>query len=219
MTQVREIETPQGPARLHWDRARGAVATVLLSHGAGAGVDTRDLAALAAELPRRGVSVVRLEQPWHVAGRKVASPPPTLDAALRAAVSALRVRTPLILGGRSAGARSACRVAAELGPAVIAGVLALAFPLHPPGKPERSRAEELARPQVPVLVVQGEKDAFGGPAEFSEEFGAPGGIAPIPFADHGFKVAKRAGLSQEAALEMVTAAAGDWLGRWGLDWS
>ena len=92
-------------------RARRPVATLLLSHGAGRGIDTRDLEALAATLPRQGINVQLFEQPWRVAGRKVASPPATLDAGFVAAASALRTRTPLVVGGRSAGARSAARTA------------------------------------------------------------------------------------------------------------
>ncbi|MGA8255626.1 MAG: alpha/beta family hydrolase, partial [Nocardioides sp.] len=93
-----EVETPHGPGRLLTDRARKPVATLLLSHGAGNGVDTRDLEALAATLPRHGVTVVRFEQPWRVAGRKIATPPATLDTALVAGTDRLRIRTPLIVG-------------------------------------------------------------------------------------------------------------------------
>src|SRR5690242_12766294 len=130
------------------DRARSPIATVLLSHGAGNGIDTRDLEALADHLPRNGVTVVRLEQPWKVAGRKVATPPATLDDGLVAAADRLRTRTPLVVGGRSAGARSAARCAKRL---AASGCLALAFPLHPPGKPESSRLHELRAARVPTL--------------------------------------------------------------------
>jgi predicted alpha/beta-hydrolase family hydrolase len=105
-------------------------------------------------------------QPWVVAGKRVAPAPPQLDVGWRAVLAGLRTRRrlagPLVLGGRSAGARVACRSAAEQG---AAGVLALAFPLHPPGRPEKSRADELALVTVPLLVVQGERDAFGDPDE------------------------------------------------------
>ena len=92
-------------------------------------IGSRDLRALARDLPGQGITVVLFEQPWVLAGRKVATPPPTLDAGLRAAAARLRSRVPLIVGGRSAGARSAARCAGELG---AVGCLALAFPLHPP---------------------------------------------------------------------------------------
>ena len=101
-TTEKVVETPHGPGRLVVQRARTASATLLLSHGAGVGIDTRDLEALAADLPRQGITVARFEQPWRVAGRKVATPPPTLDAGLRAAAAALGSRHPLVVGGRSA---------------------------------------------------------------------------------------------------------------------
>ena len=132
--EERIILTPVGEGRLVTRRAQRPIATLLLSHGAGGGIEARDLTALATYLPRQGVSVMLFEQPWRRAGRKVATPPATLDVGLRAAVDAIRVRTPIILGGRSAGARSACRSARALG---AAGCLALSFPLHPPGKPEQ----------------------------------------------------------------------------------
>ena len=131
----------------------------------GGGIDSRDLVALADALPRHGVTVVCFEQPWVLAGRKVATPPPTLDVGLRAAAARLRSTAPLIVGGRSAGARSAARCATSLG---AAGCLALAFPLHPPGRPEKSRLDELLGAGVPTLVVQGERDPFGTPEEFPE---------------------------------------------------
>ena len=135
---------------------------LVLGHGAGGGVGAPDLGAASAQALRQGWRVVLLEQPWHVAGRKVATAPPRLDEAWLAALEQVPREGPLVVGGRSAGARVACRTAAGLG---AVGVLALAFPLHPPGRPDRSRARELALPGaagVPVVVVQGERDAFGG---------------------------------------------------------
>ncbi|RZS87141.1 hypothetical protein EV189_2564 [Motilibacter rhizosphaerae] len=160
---VLDVPTPLGPARAHVHDAAGPPrATLVLGHGAGRGSDTPDLLDLARALPPRGIRVVRVDQPWVVAGGRVAPAPPRLDAAWLAAVPALPLAGALLLGGRSAGARVACRTARQLG---AAGVLALAFPLHPPGRPERSRAEELTGAGVPVLVVQGERDAFGRPEE------------------------------------------------------
>jgi predicted alpha/beta-hydrolase family hydrolase len=109
------------------------------------------------------------------------------------------VPSPLVLGGRSAGARSAARMAHHLG---ASGVLALSFPLHPPGRPESSRLEELLAPRVPTLVIQGELDAFGRPEEFPE--GQP--MVVVPSADHGLKVPKRAELSQDDVLGIVVEA-------------
>ena len=204
MTAVRAVATPHGEARLHTDRSRKPLATLLVGHGAGGGVEAADLVALAAELPREGITVIRLEQPWRVAGRRVAPAPTVLDECLVAAADQLRPRTPLVLGGRSAGARSAARTAYHLG---ASGVLALAFPLHPPGKPERSRLEELTAVAVPTLVVQGENDPFGRPDEFPEH--QP--LVVVPQADHSFKVPRRSGLTAsdvcgiivEATLEFV----------------
>jgi predicted alpha/beta-hydrolase family hydrolase len=201
---VRTIATPQGDARLHAARATRPVATLVLGHGAGKGVDSRDLEALADALPRQDISVFRIEQPWAVAGKKVAARPALLDEATTACLNAIRVRTPIVLGGRSAGARVACRLAASHG---AVGCVALAFPLHPPGRPESSRLPELLGAGVPTLVVQGERDTFGGPAEFP----ASVEITPVPDADHGFKVPKRAELSQEETLALIVEAVVEWV--------
>jgi predicted alpha/beta-hydrolase family hydrolase len=202
------IETPYGEGLLVTRRARRPVATVLLSHGAGNGIDTPDLVALDKALPPQGISVVRFEQPWRVAGRRIATRPDTLDAALTLAANWMRVRTPLVVGGRSAGARSAARTARSLG---AAGCLAIAFPLHPPGRPETSRADELRSARVPTLVVQGDKDPFGRPDEFPELAGVD--VAVVPGADHSLKVGKRNPLSQEDALAVLVESTLEWLVR------
>jgi predicted alpha/beta-hydrolase family hydrolase len=111
----------------------------------------------------------------------------------------------VISGGRSAGARVACRTAAELG---AHAVLALSFPLHPPGRPEKSRAEELLGTGVPTLVVQGGNDPFGKPAEFPEGGHA---LVEVPYGDHGFAVPKRAEITQEQALDVITGAVREWV--------
>jgi hypothetical protein len=202
----RAVATPYGDGRLVVHRARRTVAILLLSHGAGNGIEARDLAALGEGLPRHGYSVALFEQPWRVAGKKIASAPPTLDVGLEAAARALRVRSPLVVGGRSAGARSAARCATRLG---AVGCLALSFPLHPPGRPERSRVEELTGAGVPTLVVQGERDPMGRPEEFPEGTD----LAVVPSADHGLKVPARGPLSQADALDLVVEAALEWLVR------
>ncbi len=206
---VRPVDTPHGEGRLHVRHARRPVATLLLSHGAGGGVDARDLVALAAALPRQGISVILLEQPWRVAGRRIATPPASLDAGLRAAADMLRTRTPLVVGGRSAGARSAARCARSLG---AVGCLALSFPLHPPGRPERSRVDELAGAGVPVLVVQGERDPMGRPEEFPDDL-ALLDLAVVPAADHGLKVPARGPLTQDEAMGIVVESTLEWLVR------
>jgi len=199
MSDVLEVSTPHGTARLHRDRSRHPIATLLLGHGAGGGVEARDLVALAAELPRQGVTVVRVEQPWRVAGKRLAPRPEVLDECFVAAANRLRSRTPLVVGGRSAGARSAARTARELG---ASGFLALSFPLHPPGKPERSRLDELEQVDVPTLVVQGERDPFGTPDEFPPDRE----MTVVPGADHGFKVPKRGPVSAEDAMAIIVEA-------------
>ena len=209
MSRSRSIDTPQGEARLETFRARSPFVTLLLSHGAGGGTGARDLQALAHELPGQGATVVLLEQPWRVAGRKIATPPPTLDVALVAAAKALRVRTPLVVGGRSAGARSAARSASGL---AAVGCLALSFPLHPPGQPEKSRLEELRGAGVPTLVVQGENDTMGRPEEFPDDLDHVD-LAVVPGGDHGLRVAKSAGLSQAEAMEIVVESTLEWLVR------
>lgn len=200
------VETEAGTARVTWHRAGRPRLVLAVSHGAGGGVEARDLRALAAVLPGRGVSVALVEQPWRVAGKKVAPAPKTLDVGWRGIWPAVVAPgLPVISGGRSAGARVACRTATELG---AHAVLALSFPLHPPDRPEKSRAAELLGAGVPTLVVQGGNDPFGRPDEF------PGGgheLVEVPYGDHGFAVPKRAGITQEEALEVVTAAVVRWV--------
>lgn len=162
MTVVLDVETSRGPARLHVDEPTAPTARLVLGHGAGGGVESPDLAALADALPRRGVAVWRVEQPWRVAGRRVAPAPPTLDDAWTQLLAHVPADAPLVLGGRSAGARVACRTSYAAG---ACAVVALAFPLHPPGRPGTSRAHELDAVAVPLLIVQGERDPFGSPDE------------------------------------------------------
>lgn len=200
------VETGAGVARITWLPARNPRLVLALGHGAGGGIEARDLQALAAVLPGRGVAVALVEQPWRVAGKKLAPAPRTLDTGWHGLWPALTAPgLPVVAGGRSAGARVACRTAAGLG---AHAVLALSFPLHPPGRPERSRADELLGTGVPTLVVQGGRDPFGRPAEF------PAGghrIVEVPHGDHGFAVPKRAPLTQDQALEVLTGAVADWL--------
>lgn len=200
------VDTPQGEGRLITHRARGTVATLLLSHGAGGGVDAGDLVALADALPRQGVTVVLFEQPWRRAGRRIAGPPASLDGAFTAAADQLRCRTPLVVGGRSAGARSAARTARQLG---AAGCLGLSFPLHPPGRPEKSRLAELTQVGLPTLVVQGERDAFGTPEEFPEGVD----LCVVPEADHSLKVRRSAAITQDEVWGIVVESTLEWIVR------
>jgi predicted alpha/beta-hydrolase family hydrolase len=155
---VLELETPQGLAHVHRKEAENARALLALGHGAGGGVNAPDLVAAAGVALDQNVSVALVEQPYRVAGRK--SPPRAekLDEAWLSIVAQLP-ELPLIQGGRSSGARVACRTAAQTG---AIGVLCLAFPLVPPGN-RPSRQPELDAVTVPVLVVQGVSDSFGMP--------------------------------------------------------
>jgi predicted alpha/beta-hydrolase family hydrolase len=206
VTDERIVATPQGEARILAHRARRPIATLALGHGASGGIEARDLAALASRLPRQDINVFLIEQPWRLAGKRVASAPKLLDEAWISIIGQLRIRTPLVLGGRSAGARVACRTADGLG---ASGVLALAFPLHPPGKPDRSRADELRGTRLPTLVIQGERDPFGTP----EEFPPLTEMAVVPDADHSFKVPKKAELSQAETYDLVVEATLEWVTR------
>jgi uncharacterized protein len=218
MTRVLEVEVPGGLARAHvHELPRGARhrTTVLLGHGAGGGVEARDLAALASALPALGHRTVLVEQPWRVAGRRIAPAPKTLDAAWCALVDELGARGELddallVVGGRSAGARVAGRTAAVVG---AGAVLALAFPLHPPGRPETSRAEELRSLDVPSLVVQGAKDRFGTPDEVGAALPDTTVVA-VPAADHGMRVPKSAPCTQDEALDLICGAVASQLAEW-----
>jgi predicted alpha/beta-hydrolase family hydrolase len=175
------IQTPRGPARIDVDTPPGDVRSVLiLGHGAGGSVDAPDLVAVRDAVVPAGVVVVRVTQPYRVAGRRAAAPAAQLDEAWSAVVAALHDRwpgTPRIFGGRSSGARVACRTAVPLG---AVGVVALAFPSHPPGKPEKSRDDELLT-GVPTLVVNGDRDPFGIPAA------SPGVEVRVVPGDHALK--------------------------------
>ena len=167
------IPTPHGAARVelrccpHGGRRPQTGAAVLLGHGAGGGLDAPDLVATTRAATAVGVHVALVEQPYRVAGRRAPASARQLDAAWLTVAGALAAADgpfaglPLIFGGRSSGARVACRTAPAGG---AVAVLCLAFPVHPPGRAERSRLAELDGVGVPVLVVQGQRDPFGRPA-------------------------------------------------------
>ena len=140
------------------------LAGLVLGHGAGGGIESPDLVGAAEAARAAGLSVALVEQPYRVAGRRSPAPASQLDAAWTSVVDALRKGPfsglPILTGGRSSGARVACRTAAETD---SVAVVCLAFPLHPPGHPEKSRLAELDAVRVPTLVVQGERDPFGMP--------------------------------------------------------
>lgn len=222
-SEVIEYATAYGPARLHRNPATGPdapLACLVLGHGAGNGIEMHDIASLAAALPAQGISVVRVEQPWRVAGRRIATAPATLDVALRDGVAALGSAdrsVPLIVGGRSAGARSAARCAEGLG---ALGALLLAFPLHPPGKVEptrRSDLDEAIGAGRRALVVQGERDALGRPDEFADAYDgdlpAALDLVVVPEADHSLTVGKGAALGIDDVRALIVEAALEWIVR------
>jgi uncharacterized protein len=171
-------------------------AALVLGHGAGGGVQAPDLVAASEAARAEGLTVVLVEQPYRVAGKRSSPRAPVLDAAWVAVVEQLRAgalaRLDVVTGGRSAGARVACRTAAETG---AVGVLCLAFPLQPPGRPPASRLPELEAVTVPVLVVQGERDPYGVPPP------GPSRDVVTVAGDHGLK----------ADLAAVDAAVRAWL--------
>jgi uncharacterized protein len=194
------VETPRGPARVHADLPAGVPRALLaLGHGAGGGVSAPDLVAVTETALGLGLAVVRVEQPYRVAGRRAAAPAPQLDEAWRAVLAAVTIPgVTLIVGGRSSGARVACRTAADVG---AAAVLCLAFPVHPPGRPEKSRLPELDGVPVPALCVAGSRDPFGVPPD------RPGrDVVIIEGADHA--------LRKDVAT--TRTAVTDWLTRLGI---
>ncbi len=195
----RDLETRYGPARSTRSvPAEDPCGRLVLGHGAGGLRWTDDVLAVRDRAVALGWVVDLVDQPWRVAGRRVGPGPPALDAAWLAVLAATpAVPGPLVVGGRSAGARVACRTAAEVG---ARAVLALSFPLHPPGRPGRSRAEELAAPArsgLPVHVVQGRRDPFGTAEELRAVLPARSTLAEVEGAH-----------SLERAVAAVAAAAG-----------
>ncbi len=212
------VPTPRGDARVQTDLPAGRPGGLLvLGHGAAGGVEAPDLVAVTRAVVAADWAVARVEQPYLVAGRRSPAPAAALDEAWLAVIERLRAgertsrratsaggRTAgadlagltMVVGGRSSGARVACRTATAAG---AAGVVALAFPVHPPGRPETTRLDELGLPTVPVLVVQGDRDAFGMPPA------APGRtVEVVPGAGHSLR-----GRAATTAGEVVAA----WLAR------
>lgn len=218
--EVWEIDTPSGAARVHLFAVRRARprSSLVLGHGFGGGVQSPDLRSIAAELPDHGIEVVLVEQPWRVAGHRMGGSAVTLDRAWVSCVADIRSRgigtRRLVLGGRSTGARVACRTAAECAPDAL---FLLAFPLHPARRaavvgPPPTRMPELAGAArlVPTVVVQGARDKMGQPGEIAAqlaEHSVPARVVPIMDADHSFSVPARSHTSTAAALGLVSRAA------------
>ena len=201
--------------RLYIAEAETARAVLLLGHGASGKIDGADLVALVAALPAEGITVIRHEQAWKVAGGPMRARPEQLDPGWQIAVRHVAGHwpdIPMLVGGHSAGARCACRGSANPELPAQAAVLALSFPLHPPGKPERSRVDELAGVPVPVTVVQGERDPFGGSDELVAAlpvgwFDEPQRrLVRMEGAGHDLVPLKRV-MSRQEAMQLVVAAA------------
>ena len=194
-----DIATPQGPAEVTLDAPADPAFLLVMTHGSNGGVDAPDLLAVREEALRLGGAVARVLQPFRRAGRRAPGSAARQDEAWLTVIAALRERfrdVPLVQCGRSNGARVACRTALK---AEARGVIALAFPLHPPGRPERSRADELRAAGVEVVVVNGDRDPFGVPDPADATF-----VQVLPGERHD--LAKR-----PAA---VGAVVGEWLRRW-----
>lgn len=197
-----DVPTPHGPARVHLETADEPRGILVLGHGAGGGVGARDLVTAACVAGSLGLATALVEQPYRVAGRRSPAPAHQLDAAWTAVVEHVRaaglVRGALVAGGRSSGARVACRTAAETG---ADAVLCLAFPLQPPQRqgrpPGPSRLPELEAVTVPTLVVQGERDRFGLPPA------GPRRAVAVVQADHALR----------SDLSAVAEAVRAWLSR------
>jgi uncharacterized protein len=195
-----DVETPHGQARVHLRAPQAPRGALVLGHGAGGGVTARDLVTAAETALDQGLSVALVEQPYRVAGRRSPAPAHQLDAAWTAVLEQLRAGPlaglAVVTGGRSSGARVACRTAEATG---AAGVLCLAFPLRPPRRSgdAPSRLPELEAVPVPVLVVQGARDPFGIPPA-----GPQREVMQVQ-ADHGLRT----------DLAAVGEAVRDWLGR------
>jgi predicted alpha/beta-hydrolase family hydrolase len=193
-----ELDTPEGLARVHLHRAADATGALALGHGAAGGFRAPDLAAVVDLAREAGWTVAAIEQPYRVAGRRTPPRAERLDSAWMAVLERLQADElrdlPLVAGGRSAGARVACRTAQDTG---ATAVLCLAFPVHAPGRPDKSRQAELDAVRVPTLVVQGDSDPFGMPTP-----GADRTVVTVP-GNHSLK----------AGIAEMTAAVRDWLER------
>ena len=194
--------------------------TLILGHGAGAPQSSDFMVTFAAGLARRGLDVVTFNFPYMEQGRRLPDRSDTLEACFRAVVGAARARPDLaagrlVIGGKSLGGRMASHLGAA-GVDRLAGLVFLGYPLHPPGRPEKPRAAHLARIQVPMLFVQGSRDAFGTPEELGPVLAPLGPAATVhvvPGGDHSFKVPRRGPVAQAAVLEGIQDEIAGWVRR------
>jgi hypothetical protein len=204
------LETPRGPAAGVLDEPEGARAVVVLGHGAGSGMGSPFMAGIARGLVEQGLAVARFDFPYMHAGRKAPDPAPALVETWRLARAAVGERTglPLVAGGKSLGGRIASMAVAEGMPA--AALVFLGYPLHPPGRPEKLRREHLGRIGVPMLFLQGSRDAFAQPELLAETIASLGDratLVEVEGGDHSFRVpgGPRDGAQIGAGLAPVVA--------------
>jgi len=199
----------------------GAPALLVLAHGAGAGQRHPFMVRVARGLAERGIDVVTFDFPYMQHKRKVPDKAPVLEAAFREAIAEARAlvtdRHALFIGGKSMGGRIATHLAAgwtDLTIGALRGVIALGYPLHPPGKPDQLRIAHLPSIRVPMLIVQGERDAFGTPQELEPI------IEPLPSrvtlhrvagGDHSLAVPKSSGMRQDQVYDNVLDTIASWM--------
>ena len=197
-----------------------ALATVLLAHGAGAGMDTAFMTQMAQGLAEKEWQVIRFEFPYmakqRISGRR--TPPNRVEILLQSfldQVQSLTTHQPLVIGGKSMGGRIASLVADELfRKSRILGCICLGYPFHPLGKPQTLRVEHLLKLQTPTLIVQGERDAMGSRGEV-ENYSLSQHLqfAWMPDGDHSFKPRKRSGHTEQQNMNLAVAKVNDFLGR------
>lgn len=193
-----------------------AGSTLILGHGAGAGQTSRFMVVFAAALAERGIDTVTFDFPYIEEGRRLPDPNARLEGCYRAVIEAVVNRMPghgLAIGGKSMGGRIASQVAAN-GVSKLAGLVFLGYPLHPPGRTDRLRAAHLAAITVPMLFVQGSRDAFGTPDELQpiiKPLNAPADLYVVEGGDHSFKVLKSAGVAQRDVYRAIQDRIVTWL--------
>jgi uncharacterized protein len=229
---VVDYSTPFGNAHLAIEVPARPLGVLILGHGAGGDIDAPDLLAVRDAALAAGVAVVRVRQPYRVAGRRAPPPAVRLDVAFAAVLAGVQgavgggerlgllAGLPMLVGGRSSGARVAARTARSAG---AVGLLTLAFPLAPPGRPLVSRVDELAGAGVPTLAVQGARDAFGSAADLRTALdGSPARpdvqVVQIADADHSFRTRRADPTTTAQALGAVASAVGPWVVGWSNRW-
>ncbi len=230
MSQTRVIDLAGGRSvtATHYRATGSSVAVLVLGHGAGANQHSAFMTDTAADLAVRGFDVVTFNFPYTEAGRRLPDPQPVLEACFEAVVAQVAAdpafaEQPLILGGKSMGGRIASHLAAPPARSAsdrpawwprLKGLVFLGYPLHPPARPEQVRVSHLPRIQHPLLFVQGERDAFGTPAElrvFVDVLTAPCTLHVVEHGGHSLDVPKRLRIPQETVDASVRDAIAAWV--------